>query len=160
DLSDSNPASHPELLNDLTWAFIQSGYDLKYLLRVITATNVYQLSSAGGSKNADPSIFARMATRGLSGEQLYDSLRISAGLPVVFDEVETRAEGQSPRLSSRQAFLTRFHDDRPAMAQRSILQALELMNGKMSAQAVRGKTVLGAAGAPFLDATGRVEAVF
>src|SRR5262249_43381671 len=42
---------HPELLDELARALIEHKYDLKFMIRAITATRVYQLSSA----QTDPS---------------------------------------------------------------------------------------------------------
>ncbi len=45
DLRETNPPSNPELLDALADAFIESGYDLKALLRLILTSRVYQLSA-------------------------------------------------------------------------------------------------------------------
>ena len=44
--SDDNPPSHPELLDELARQFAAHNFDLKYLIRAITATRAYQLTSA------------------------------------------------------------------------------------------------------------------
>src|SRR5262249_44294226 len=45
DFGEHNPASHPELLDELADQFVQNGYDLKYLARAIVNSKTYQLSS-------------------------------------------------------------------------------------------------------------------
>ena len=46
DFGPHNPPSHPELLDDLAQEFMDSGYDIKALIRWITASQAYQLSSS------------------------------------------------------------------------------------------------------------------
>src|SRR5205807_710948 len=117
------------------------GYDLKYLIRVLTATRAYNLSSvANPSESAGPT-FSSMPVRGLSAGQLFDSLVQATGA----DAAEARAR-----------FLDLFanREERSTEAQTSILQALTMMNGAFIAGATSPDTgdVLGAiAKAPFLD---------
>ena len=85
DLSEGNPASHPEVMEALSQAFIASGYDLKYLIRIIASAKVYQLGRATVMDVRDDTSFAGMRVRGLSGEQVYDSLQIAAGATIVVE---------------------------------------------------------------------------
>jgi len=75
-----HPPSHPELLDESTRQFVAHRYDLKFLIRAIVGTSAYQRTSrqthAGQS---DPRLFARMPVRGLSGEQLFESLLEATG---------------------------------------------------------------------------------
>jgi hypothetical protein len=155
DLSEGNPASHPELLDRLAAAFADSGYDLRWLLRTLAGTRAYRLASAlpEGATQAGPRLFARAPVRGLSGEQLYDSLLTAAGLPL--DDADPE---QAARNTLRRAFLDQFRADRPAEAQQSILQALERMNGRLTRRAAAGAAA--AADSPFLDAAGKLELLF
>lgn len=153
DLSGQVKASHPELLDELAQAFTDGGFDLKFLLRVITLSRTYQLTSAlpEGQENPDDlRLFSRMTPRLLAAEQLYDSLLVATGLP--------------DRPSHRAEFISRFgRPHHPAESQRSILQALQLMNGKFIADAtdLTQTAMLSAiADAPFLDTAGRVDALF
>src|SRR5262249_55968696 len=75
-----NPASHPELLDLLAAQFAANDYDLKYLIKAITLSQAYGLSSKQThSAQADGRLFGRMAVRGLTPEQLYDSLVLATG---------------------------------------------------------------------------------
>ena len=76
DIHDHNPASHPDLLADLTGQFVASGFDVKHLIRAICNSETYQRSSkpSGNNGDAGPELFARMAMRPLSPEQIYDAL--------------------------------------------------------------------------------------
>ncbi len=156
DLSGENPASHPELLDELAKAFADSGFDLKYLTTAVVLTRAYGLSSAGGVTN--PRLFDRAGVRGLTGEQLYDSLRVAAGLPPDRDDLDP-----VNAVRERKRFADRFRVGRAGTAERSILQALGLMNGKLTADltdAATAPAVRAAADAPFLDTAGKVEALY
>jgi hypothetical protein len=133
-----NAASHPALLGLLAQQFTLHEYDLKYLIKAILLTRAYQLTSRQTDPSqADAALFARRKVRGLSPEQLYDSLALATGQPD--DEpppaamVARGAYGVNP---TRADFLRRFPTpDRRAEQQTSILQALYLMHGKIVADA-------------------------
>jgi hypothetical protein len=152
----------PELLDDLGRAFAEHGYDLKFLLRAIALSRPYQLTSAGPADAPDPRLFARAAVRPLSGDQLYDSLLTATGL----DEASLAAPAEygKPELPPRQAFLAFFaRGDGTAASRRTILQALLLMNGRLTGTAVdlkAGGTLAAVAGAPFLSPAGKVETLY
>ena len=81
DLAEHNPASVPAVLDDLAEGFIDSGYDLKFLIRTITRTRVYRLSSLPSRNNAeDESLFSKSYLRRLSAEQLLASAVNSTGI--------------------------------------------------------------------------------
>jgi hypothetical protein len=74
DFRASNPASHPELLDELATDFVNHGYDLRQVIRVIMNSRTYQLFSETNKTNAeDESNFARSYLRRLTAEQLLDS---------------------------------------------------------------------------------------
>lgn len=160
-----HPATCPELLTDLSKAFAESKFDLKYLVRAITGSRAYQLTSRGDAGQEDVKLFARMAVRGLTAEQLFDSVAKAtgfredgpAGMPGVFV-----AGGPG---NAREEFLARFAatGDKPTEKQTSILQALTLMNSKLVADATsveRSETLAAVVDAPFLDAAGKVEVLY
>jgi hypothetical protein len=131
--SEDNPASHPELLAELTAQFVASKYDVKYLIRAITASRAYQRTSAAShvSQNA-PRLFARMAVKGLTGEQVFDSLALATG----FQDPSGHQPGVIVPNTPRGDFLLLFsNQDKQTETQTSILQALTLMNGKLVADA-------------------------
>ncbi len=139
------------VLDDVAAQFRDHGYDLKYLIRALLATEAYNLSSAiDPAEPTPPPLFARMPVRGLSPGQFIDSL--------------TQATGAG--LGSAQGSLLELFADRgeaPTEAQTSILQALTLMNGALITAATDPKSgdLLGAvAEAPYLDTAGRVEVLF
>ncbi len=157
-----NDPTHPELLDALADAFIVSGFDLKFLKAAITSSRAYQLSSSGYAPGQDdPTLFARMPVRGLTPEQLYDSLMIATGIE--------REQQNSPFAlnsnSGRADIDDRFAEDgsKKTDHRTSILQALTLMNGRLVADA----TDLGGSGtltalsdAYFLSTEEKVNAIY
>jgi hypothetical protein len=75
DIRDTNPASNPELLDALAAHFIQSGFDLKALVRAIAGSAAYQLSSKPNSYNAgDRQNFSHYYPKRLNAEVLLDGV--------------------------------------------------------------------------------------
>jgi hypothetical protein len=167
DMGADNPPSHPELLDALARAFADHGFDRKFLIRSIVLSRPYQLSSVAAGP--DPvagseasRLFARTRVRGLTAEQLYDSLALAVGLT---PEAPGVARPDGAMNSPRAEFIDKFdrHEETPTEAQTSILQALALMNGRLVAGATHlenGATLSAIAEAPFLDTAGRVETLF
>jgi hypothetical protein len=117
-----NTPSHPELLDELAKDFADHDFDLRYLLLAITSSKTYQLSSVRTHPSQDdPRHFARAPLLGMTPEQLFDSVLEA-----------TRFNG-----NTRGEFLTKFSNlsDRPTEYQTSIIQALALMNGQLTADA-------------------------
>jgi hypothetical protein len=139
DFGKHNPASHPELLDELADQFVRNGYDLKYLMTAIVNSQIYQLSSTPlDLKGKDPDdlpdltrLFARMSLRALSGEQLFDSLAEIMEYQVDRTRVGVPGLGMTPR----EEFLSKFAnpENKRIDTHTSILQALHLMNGKFMA---------------------------
>ena len=86
DMRVSNPPSNPELLDALALDFIQSGYDLKRLVRTIAISAVYERSSRPNDSNRDDRRnFARFYPRRLQAEVLLDAINLVAGTSETFD---------------------------------------------------------------------------
>ena len=85
DIRDTNPPTNPELLNALEKHFISSGFDLKDLVRTITRSNAYQLSSAPNAHNiVDRQNYSRYYPRRLQAEVLLDSIDAMTGTQTDF----------------------------------------------------------------------------
>ncbi|MCE9566291.1 MAG: DUF1549 and DUF1553 domain-containing protein [Planctomycetes bacterium] len=154
DFNDANKPSHPELLDELAKAFADSGFDLRFLIRAIGRTKAYNRSSARtDASQDDPRHFARMAVKGLTGEQLFDSLVQATGY----------REGNG-RGSTRDQFLSRFAlSGKPTEPETSIPQALGLMNGKFINDATTletSPTLLASCETPGLSTAERVESLY
>jgi hypothetical protein len=75
DIRDTNPPSNAELLDALAEHFVSSGYDLKQLVRTITTSATYQLSSVPNQHNrADSQNYSRFYPKRLQAEVLLDSI--------------------------------------------------------------------------------------
>ncbi len=139
DLRLTNPASHPKLLDALASQFIESGFDLKELVRTITRSRTYQLSALPNEHNQkDKQNYSRYYPQRLKAEVLYDALhqvtdnkRTFAGLPA-----GTRAL-QLPDAGVDNYFLKVFgkpKGDSSCECERSqdasLAQSLHLLNSK------------------------------
>jgi hypothetical protein len=162
DLSEQNPPSHPELLDKLARQFVANRFDVKFMIRAITLSETYQRSSTGKSgSEAESRLFARMSVRGLTPEQLFESLLQATGIR----EDQKASMREMPDVSSdRGKFAVRFaNQEKRTQYQTSILQALTLMNGKVVEQATsleNSETLAAVVDAPFLDTAQKVEALF
>lgn len=75
DFRASNPPSHPQLLKQLAEEFVTSGYDMRHIIRLITTSKTYQLSSIPNETNQEDTVnYSHNLIRRLSAEQLFDSL--------------------------------------------------------------------------------------
>ncbi len=161
---DDNPPSHPVLLELLAREFTDHKFDLKFLIRAITASRAYQLSSvATDAGQDDPRLFARMAVKGLTPEQLFDSLALATG----YTEQDNPNQRFNPFgfNSPRAEFLAKFNNpsEKRTEHQTSILQALALMNGKFIADATsieRSRSLGAIAEMPWATTPGRIEALY
>lgn len=162
DFDESNPASHPEMLDEIATAFAEHNYDFKFLIRAITATRAYQLSSQHTDESQEVAQrFARMSVRSLSPEQLFDSLSFATGY--YEQQVDNRLifNNMSPRNQFRNLFLSNPFES--TETQTSILQALALMNGSFvntAADPGQSLTLAAVADAPFYDTAGRIETLY
>jgi hypothetical protein len=128
------PASHRELLDDLARELAARQYDLKFLIRAIIASQAYQRTSAvSHPSHTETRLFARMPLRGLSPEQLFDSLAQATEY-----QGGVAADPQAFLLatqSARRQFLARFTaQENKTDYQTSILQALYFMNNEFIAE--------------------------
>lgn len=162
---DQHPPSHPELLDELSRQLASHDFDLKFLIRAITMSKTYQLSSTSGSSSQDDArLFARMPLKGLSPEQLFDSLARATGYRET-DIANRRLNARRGINSPRTEFLARFSvQDKRTEVQTSILQALMLMNGRFIADATsldRSETLAAVIDAPFLsESSQRIESLY
>jgi hypothetical protein len=132
-----NPPSHPGLLTLLAQQFAEHKYDLKYLIMAIVSSKAYQRTSKQNDPGqADHRLFARMKVRGLSPEQMFDSLSVATGHKDDEPAYDPRFGLQMNFNSARADFIRRFPAPEKRTEQHtSILQALYLMNGSIVADA-------------------------
>ena len=82
----TNPPTHPELLDTLARDFRENGHDLKYLIRLITQSRTYQLSSTPNRTNKNDKInYSHSMARPLDPEVLLDAVSQVTGVYEDFD---------------------------------------------------------------------------
>lgn len=88
DMRETNPPTNPELLDSLAAHFVESGYDLKELVRTICNSNTYQLSAIPNEYNeSDKQNFSRYYPRRLAAETLYDAFHRVTGTTQAFADM-------------------------------------------------------------------------
>jgi hypothetical protein len=136
DMGPHNPPTHPELLDRLAEEFVKSGFDVKQLIRWITNSEAYSLTSRGTKKNerdnpaaGETALFSHLYVKPMSAEQLYDSLIVATNAHKSGRSNWEQTERQ--RQQWMQQFVRAFGND---MAEESnsfdgtIPQALMMMN--------------------------------
>jgi hypothetical protein len=139
--NEEGPPAYPELLDELARQFVAHRYDLKFLVRAIVNTRAYQRASVSGMGDNKDAVYlyARMPVRGLSPEQIFDSVAEATDYQEAVQPLNNRFQGFNP-TSVRGQFLARFADQEKRLdSQTSILQALFLMNGNFLAERTRLK---------------------
>ena len=162
DMGPHNPPSHPEVMELLTNSFVESGYDVKQLIRWIANTEAYNLTSKFGKENdidnpaaGEIPLFSHMYVKAMEVEQLYDSLIIATNAHKSGSRNFDAAEQQRQRWLGE--FITLFGDDENDSSTSfngSIPQALMMMNGPLVTQATsldRGSFLAEIASSPGSD---------
>lgn len=145
DIRSSNPPTNPALLDALTKDFVDSGFDLKQLMKRIVNSRTYQLSIETNRWNKDDALnFSHALPRRLSAEQLQDAIAVALDVPTQFPglPVGLRAN-QLPDSEVQAQFLDEF--GRPArqsscecerVTDVSLKQTLNMINGPAIGDAV------------------------
>jgi hypothetical protein len=136
DLGPHTTVSHPDLLNSLAHEFRKSSFDVRALMRWITLSEPYQLTSrtSSGNESDDPTLgeaaqFSHFYLRQMSAEQLYQSLLQIGG----------QARGSlEQQQAERDRWLAQFvvafgtdEGDESTTFNGSIPQALMMFNGDL-----------------------------
>ena len=137
DLRATNPPSNPELLDGLAKALIQSKYDLQEMIKLITGSRTYQLSSEPNQTNElDERNYSRAFLRRLPAEVLLDAVSQVTGVEEKFHGVPSGTRAIELWDSQVQHYFLKLFG-RPARASvceceravgASMAQALHLMN--------------------------------
>jgi hypothetical protein len=151
DIRDTNPPTNPELLAALEKHFIDSHFDLKSLVKVITQSNAYQLSAIPNEHNlVDAQNYSRYYPRRLQAEVMLDAIDDLTGARTDFPNLPTGTRAIAlPDNSYNRAspFLKVFgrpENESVCECERvqssSLAQSLHLMN----AADIKGKLATGA----------------
>jgi hypothetical protein len=148
DLRATNPASNEPLLEELAQSFVDSGYDMRAVVRLICTSTTYRLHSTPNADNLDETqSYSRFYPQRLAAEVLLDAIDMAARTPTSFEGLPagTRAV-QLPDESAGNSFLNLF--GRPPresacecerQAQPSLSQSLFLMNDSFIADKIAAK---------------------
>jgi hypothetical protein len=167
DFDESNPPSHPEILDLLADEFAHHKYDVRFLIRAICASRTYQLSSAQTDpRQSNRRVFARAPVKGLTPSELANTLSLAIGEaeePAAMQPGLAIPDGNSARLKTLVMELFKNENADPVDSETTILQALALMNSSVidaSTAPGRGNTLVALLDAPFLDTAGRIEMLY
>ena len=102
DLRATNPPTNPELLDALARDFQKADFDIKSLVRRITASHVYALSSIPGARNVqDTHHYSRHYRQRLRAEVMLDAICEITGIPESFS-------GMPPGSRAKELWTTRI----------------------------------------------------
>lgn len=171
DFRAKNPPTHPELLQYLAQVLVDAKFDSKALIKTIMLSDAYQRSSVAAGKSAeDTDCYSYRRLRRMTAEQLYDSIMVATGLKPGVAPPGAKAIGNNPMMQMQMKgggdddrgwafdqrtpaqagnFLHTFNQpDRDQLTTDrdpsvSIIQALELFNGRAINRAVGDEDSLG-----------------
>lgn len=84
----TNPPSNPALLDALAAHLVRERFDIRQLIRTITASRVYQASSTpNGTNDKDDQNYSRALFKRLDAEVLFDAVCQTTGVPEKFPGV-------------------------------------------------------------------------
>ncbi|MEX0641564.1 MAG: DUF1549 domain-containing protein [Pirellulales bacterium] len=155
DIGPERTASAPKTVAMLSRSFAESGYDVKWLFRVICATEAYQRESRP-RRDVDGTPFVANVAQPLRSDQLYSALLTATDMSESDEPMERRRRRQQQAMPAygrnatvRKAFEAAFgydpSDPRESVTS-SIPQALAMMNGvrvNVAVRALESETVLG-----------------
>jgi hypothetical protein len=156
---DRVPPEERRVLDDLAKLFVQSGYDVRWLINGICKSQVYQQAVLKQSDDSQPT-FVHRPLKTLLPEQVFDSLEQALNLPVARADNGPRYNGQ------RDQFVARMNEsaaEAPTDFKGGIPQALMLMNGKLTADATdleTSRTLRAVIEAPFLGMADKIDTLY
>ena len=152
----SEPPSHPELLDWLATQFVESGYSMKAMHRLIVTSRTYQLSSktlsADASVDPDNLYLWRFPIRRMTAEELRDSILLLSGkldlkiggksftdLPDYYYPGSRTVIGNLNRETNRRSiYMVRGYDSTAEMMP-NYLHIFDVDNGKLPSSCAHAK---------------------
>lgn len=158
DLRSTNPPVHPDIAKHLATKFIQSGGQLRPLIREICLTQAFQRSAAMDTRREAESFGSSRAPIPLAPEILLDQLMQVSQSPEAHLEPTLRSIHFQNRIEDLSTLRTQSGCDNGCLAERpaeSLSLALEMINGRVvnnriAADSVIVKKLTGLAGDPVL----------
>lgn len=148
-----------KILDELARLFVDSGYDVRWLITGICKSKVYQQAVVKEAP-AEEAGFVHRPLKTLLPEQVFDSLEQALALPIAKVDNGPRWSGE------REQFVARMNEsapDSPSDYKGGIPQALMLMNGKLTADATSledSRTLRAVVEAPFLKNEEKLETLY
>jgi hypothetical protein len=143
DMGPHNPPTHPELVATLGQDFKKASFDLKQLIRWITLSEPYALSSHFTEKNKadDPSLgekpmFSHFYLRQMRAEELYQSLLTATEADKTKGSFEGQEKAKSEWLKQFNTAFGTDEGDEATTFNGTIPQVLMMMNGELTKSAV------------------------
>ncbi|MCA9142916.1 MAG: DUF1553 domain-containing protein [Planctomycetales bacterium] len=148
DLRSTNPPTNIAMMNALSQQLVESGFDLKQLIRSIVSSRLYQLDSQPTHENAaDNRFYSHFKVKRLPAEALLDAIDQVTGVQTKFKSLPlgTRAI-ELPDAEYPNYFLNTFAKPRRASVcecerspDESLSQALHTLNGDTLANKIADK---------------------
>ena len=140
DIGPGRSAMHADILDELSNGFTSSGYDVRWLFRVIANTQAYQRQLSTGAHA--PESFAATSPTRLRSDQLYNALQQVLGFRETAMRSSGRMMGPYGRDRSLRGMFSQIFAFDPSTPQADITgtipQALFLMNSPILNQAIKG----------------------
>ena len=139
DLRATNPTSNEKLFDALVADLVESGYDVKHLIRRIMNSGTYQLSSTPNASNQyDDKYYSKYQVKRLPAEVILDAMSSITGQDSKFEDYPAGMRAlQLPDIQVESEFLESFGrplrlvcDVQERSADPSIAQALHVINGE------------------------------
>jgi hypothetical protein len=99
DFRETNPPSHPQLLDRLATDFVEQGYDLRHSLRIIATSDAYARSANHGSqKNELEQWYGASTSKSLLPEVLLDAIEDVLGSSLANHDETRQQQGLAAKL--------------------------------------------------------------
>ncbi|MEK6257431.1 MAG: DUF1549 domain-containing protein [Planctomycetota bacterium] len=159
DLDKASPAER-RILDDLAKKFVESGFDLRWLIAGICKSQLYQRECVALKETDSEPPPGLRSIKTLIPEQVFNSLEQALALPVARADGSARFNGLRDQLIAR---MNEAASNNPDEFRAGIPQALLLMNGRLTAEATdldQSRTLRGVLDAPFLDTEAKLTTLY
>jgi hypothetical protein len=157
---DRAPPAERRILDGLARLFVDSGYDLRWLMGGICKSRVYQRECVQVDPTDAEPLPGLRVVKTLTPEQVFNSLEQALLLPVSRADGGARFNGLRDQLIARMDEAASTHPDE---FRAGIPQALLLMNGRLTAEATnldQSRTLRGVLDAPFLNTEQKLSTLY
>ena len=140
DLRSTNPPTNPALMDALSKHFVDSGFDLKQLIRAIMVSRLYQLDYRPTDRNhRDTRFYSRFGVKRMTAEALLDAVDQVTGSRTKFRNLPSGTRAiELPDAEYPNYFLNVFAKPRRASVcecertpDQNLVQTLHILNGEI-----------------------------